>query len=303
MISRAVWRRFLTWLAAAVVAATPAAGAAAATYADLIGTIAYHDAAPGETMVEIARRYDLGFVELVAANPGVDPWLPDGHEIVLPAAHILPDGAREGILINLADQRLYFFPAWPNPIQSHPISIGTDHNQTPVGTTTVIGKRENPTWIPPASVRAELPHLPAVVPAGPTNPLGAFSLDLELPAYRIHGTPRPYSIGRRATHGCVRLYPEDIATLFPQVPVGSPVTIVDQPAKLGWFGGEMYLEIHPNQAQADELERHQRPTPAAIADLRQRVEEAAGAAVARIDWQAVDRAAAQVRGVPIRITR
>lgn len=297
-------RRPMCWLTACIVVANLTTGSAGATsYADLVGTVAVHQAVAGETLVEIARRYDLGFVELVAANPDVDPWLPDGQRIVLPTAHILPDGPRDGILINLADQRLYYFPPWPGPVQTHPISIGTDHNQTPVGTTSVIGKRENPTWIPPESVRAERPNLPSVIPPGPTNPLGAFSLDLGLPGYRIHGTPSPYSIGRRATHGCVRLYPEDVAALFPQIPPGLTVTMTDQPVKLGWFGGELFLEVHPSQAQADELELRQPVTPAPIADLTARVEDAAGAHVNRIDWDSVARAGRQRSGTPVRITR
>ncbi len=279
------------------------AAAGAAPYPDLIGTVVRHQAAAGETLVEIARRFGLGFVELVAANPGVDPWLPDGSEIVLPTAHILPDSARKGIVVNLADQRLYFFPSTPGPVQSYPISIGTDHGRTPVGKTSVIGKREQPTWIPPASIRAEKPNLPAVVPPGPTNPLGAFSLDLGLPSYRIHGTPFPNSIGRRATHGCVRLYPEGIAALFPQVAIGLIVTLVDQPVKLGWFGGELFLEIHPSQTQADELELSQRFTPEPIDGLVLRVDRAAGDEIGRIDWATVARAAERRSGIPVRITR
>ncbi|MHA1567126.1 MAG: L,D-transpeptidase family protein [Alphaproteobacteria bacterium] len=302
MMVRLELSRVVLWLAGFVLFAG-AANAAPGVYPDLVGALARHQAAAGETMVEIARRYGLGFVELVAANPGVDPWLPDGQEIVLPTAHLLPDVTHEGIVVNLGDQRLYFFPPWPGPVQSYPISIGKDHNQTPVGMTSVVGKREQPTWIPPASIRAEKPGLPAVVPPGPANPLGAFSLDLGLPSYRIHGTPFPYSIGRRATHGCIRLYPEDIAALFPQVTVGLPVALVDQPVKLGWFGGDLFLEIHPSQAQADELELDQRFTPAPIEGLLARVGQSAGDQISRVDWAAVARIAEQRRGVPVPITR
>lgn len=275
----------------------------AAPYSDLVGTFAQHRAGAGETMVEIARRYSLGFVELVAANPGVNPWIPDGHELVLPTAHLLPDAAQEGIVVNLADQRLYFFPPWPGPVQSYPISIGKDKNQSPVGITSVVGKREQPTWIPPASIRAEKPYLPAAVPPGPTNPLGAFSLDLGLPSYRIHGTSSPFSIGRRATHGCIRLYPEGIAALFPQVALGLPVRLVDQPVKLGWFGGDLFLEIHPSQAQADELELGRRFLPEPIIGLLAQVEASAGDQIGRVDWAAVARIAEQRSGIPVRITR
>jgi L,D-transpeptidase ErfK/SrfK len=268
----------------------------------VIGAIEFDTARAGDSLLQIARRHDLGFVELMAANPGVDPWLPgEGTRLVLPKAHVLPDAPHRGIVINLAEQRLYYFDA--QAVVSYPVGTGRAGCETPLGDTHVAGKREAPSWTPPASIRAEKPELPAIVPAGPDNPLGAFALDLGWPEYVIHGTNKPLGIGRRVSHGCIRLYPEDIAPLFESVRIGTPVTIVDQPLKLGWLDGELYLEAHPTQAQADELEATGRVTFEPAPDLEFRVLSQVGRAAGLIDWAAVDRAARERRGVPVRITR
>jgi L,D-transpeptidase ErfK/SrfK len=207
-----------------------------------------------DTLVDLARDRGLGYVELVAANPGVDPWIPpEDVEVVLPHAHILPAAPRNGIVINLADQRLYYFPEDDRP-QSFAIGVGRQGYETPLGATKVIGKRKDPTWTPPASARADDPSLPAVVPPGPENPLGNRALYLEWPAYLIHGTNEPYGIGRRVSRGCIRLYPEDIEHLFDAVESGTVVHVVDQPIKVGWSRGELYLEAHPSLSQASEIE-------------------------------------------------
>ncbi|MFQ5772955.1 MAG: L,D-transpeptidase family protein [Kiloniellaceae bacterium] len=290
-------------LAALLSGANGAAGAAPRT-GDLVGSIATHKVGETETLIGIARRYDLGFVELRAANPGVDPWLPGaGARLLLPAAHVLPEGPRDGIVINLAEQRLYYFSGPGEPVMSFPIGIGRQGWETPLGRTEVVGKRTNPTWIPPPSIRAEQPDLPAAVPPGPNNPLGAYALDLGWRGFVIHGTNKPDGIGRRVSHGCIRLYPEDIARLFERVTVGTRVTVIDQPVKLGRSGGELYLEVHPTQAQADEIEAQGRFTPAAVSDLAWRVVRAAADQAVRLDWPAIQRAAAERRGVPVRITR
>ncbi|MDJ0970296.1 MAG: L,D-transpeptidase family protein [Kiloniellales bacterium] len=270
---------------------------------DILGQLRLHRVQKDETLIDIALREGLGFVELRAANPGVDPWIPKlGQTLVLPTAHLLPDAPRLGIVINLAEQRLYYFRRRRPPV-TFPVGIGRAGCETPTGETRIVRKREHPTWVPPASIRAERPDLPAAVPPGPWNPLGEHALDLGWESLVIHGTNQPLGIGRRVSHGCLRLYPADIAALFDAVEVGTRVRIVDQPVKLGWSGGELYLEVHPTQTQADELEATGRLTPEPVFGLNAKLLRTAGEAAARLDWQAIEVTARERRGIPIRVTR
>jgi L,D-transpeptidase ErfK/SrfK len=240
----------------------------------------------------------------LAANPGVDAWLPGKAErLVLPTQHILPDAPRNGIVINLAEMRLYYFSkeGW---VESYPIGTGRDAFTTPIGTTKVIRKKANPVWIPTEGARKDNPELPAVVPAGPDNPLGDYALYLGWPSYLIHGTSKPWGVGRRVSRGCIRLYPEDIEWLFENVPVGTPVTVVSQPIKLGRNGkGELYIEVHPSLSQVDELEETGVAQPDPLPDKTDEILMAAGDDISRLDWSAVDRALNERSGMPIRITR
>jgi L,D-transpeptidase ErfK/SrfK len=271
---------------------------------DLIGRASVSIVAPGDTLLDLARRHGLGFIEIRAANPGLDPWiLAPGTRVVLPTAHLLPGGRREGIVINLADQRLYFFPPRGGPALSFPIGIGKKRWETPLGQTRVVGKRENPTWVPPPSVRTERPDLPAAFPPGPNNPLGAFALDLSWDNFVIHGTNRPDGVGRRVSHGCIRLYPEDISRLFPLVKIGTPVVFLDQAIKFGWLDDELNMEAHPSQAQADEIEADGRFTRVHVPDIAWRAVRAAGEQANRLDWSLIDQIAAERQGIPVRITR
>ena len=257
-----------------------------------------------DTFVDIARAFDLGYVELVAANPGVDPWLPGvGRRIVIPDTHLPPAAPPHGIVINLGDLRLYYFaPGGSQPL-TFPIGIGQEGWGIPLSHTTVIRKRVNPTWVPPASIRAERPDLPAAIPPGPDNPMGGFALDLGWTSYAIHGTNTPYAVGRRVTHGCIRLYPEDIERLFPLIPVGTHVTVVEQPVKFAWRDGELYMESHATGLQVDELEQEGQLTPQPVADLDELVRDAAGPQSDRIDWVLARQVALERSGVPVRITR
>lgn len=276
----------------------------AAADADLIGERGVHMVAPGETLIDIARRHDLGFVEARAANPGLDIWIPaPGTLVTLPTRHIVPDLPPGGIVVNLAEQRLYYDQGPGLPILTFPIGIGKQGWQTPLGTTKVVRKRKNPTWTPPASIRAERPDLPKKVPPGPNNPLGNYALDMGWEAIVIHGTNIPAGIGRRVSHGCIRLYPEDIERLFSLVPVGAPVTFIDQPIKLGWSNGALYLEAHPTQSQADEIEAEGHLTPEPAPDIAWRIVEATGENAVLIDWPAVEKAIAERQGIPVRISR
>lgn len=275
---------------------------AAAWGADVIGTLGTYVTEHADTLLDVAHVNDVGYVEIRAANPGVDPWLPgDGVEVQLPTQHVLPKAPRRGIVINLSELRLYYFPADGDPL-SFPIGIGREGYETPVGRTSIVRKRADPSWVPTKSEREENPELPVVIGPGPDNPMGRFALYLAWPSYAIHGTNQIYSIGRRGSHGCIRLYPEDIEWLFQHVEPGAPVLVVDQPAKVGWLGGELFLEVHPLQADADGIEQTGTPWSDMPIDARALVMEAAGDELARIDWDAVRRAETRRNGMPIRIT-
>ncbi len=207
----------------------------------------------GDTFPDLAREYGLGYDELIAANPGIDPWLPAaGTPVLLPTQYVLPAAPRRGLVLNIAAKRLFYFPEVtddePQPVLTYPIGIGRVGWETPLGTSKVISMATDPHWYPPASVRQEHAELgdplPGIVPPGPDNPLGRHVLKLDLPGYLIHGTNQPYGVGMRVSHGCVRLYPENIETLYSMVSLGEPVTIVSQPYLLGVRGGRLYFEGH-----------------------------------------------------------
>ncbi len=207
-----------------------------------------------DTLADIARTYGLGYDELLQANPGVDPWLPGADTpVLLPTQFVIPDVPREGIVLNIASKRLFYFPpvpeGQPQVVKTYPIGIGRVGWETPLGATKVVAKATDPTWYVPASIRQEHAELgdplPAVVPPGPDNPLGAHVLQLEMPGYLIHGTNQPYGVGMRVSHGCVRLYPENIELLYELVEIGEPVRIINEPYLLGRLDGEIYFEGHP----------------------------------------------------------
>jgi len=271
---------------------------------DLVGELRLYSARYEDTLMDVARAFNLGYAELVVANPTVDAWLPGlGAQVLLPTAHLLPDAPREGIVVNLSDQRIYWFPPGGAPIQTFAIGIGQEGLGTPMGTTSVVRKKERPTWIPTAEKRKEDPDLPAVVPPGPDNPMGEYALYLGWPLYAIHGTNEPDAIGRRVTRGCIRLYPEGIERLYRQAPVGTRVTVVDQAAKVGWSGGDLFVDIHPTRADVDLIEERRDFTPKPVPGLRDLIMRKAGGEAGRIDWSVVDAAERRRDGVPVRITR
>ncbi len=277
---------------------------ASAAPPDLIGEIRHYTITKEDTLVDLARQYNLGYTELRAANPGVDPWIPgEGTEIILPTAHLLPDGPREGLVLNLVDQRIYYFPANGGPVESYPIGTGRAAWDTPTGSTEIIRKKRRPSWYVPKSIREEDPELPKVAGPGPNNPLGLFAMYLGWPSYLIHGTNNPWGVGRRVSHGCIRLYPEDISVLFQRVPVNTRVTVLSQEVKIGRVNGALMVEIHPNPEQADEIEEKGAFTPANISELAYRIVTAAGKESDRIDWANVRRAASERRGVPVRVLK
>jgi L,D-transpeptidase ErfK/SrfK len=206
-----------------------------------------------DTLSDLARAYGLGYDELAVANPDVDPWLPgDQTPVLLPTQFVLPDVPREGIVLNIASRRLFYFPQMPEGqpqvVKTYPIGIGRVGWETPLGATTVVAKAVNPHWYVPASVRREHRELgnplPSVIPPGPDNPLGSRVLKLEMPGYLIHGTNQPYGVGMRVSHGCVRLYPENIEYLYELVDIGEPVRIINEPFLIGELNGEILFEAH-----------------------------------------------------------
>jgi len=218
-----------------------------------------------DTLLDIARRFDIGYREIVNANPTIDPWLPGANQRVLvPNQFILPDTAQQGIVINLAEMRLYYYPkpkkGQHQQVITHPIGIGREGWATPLGKTRIIQKKKDPTWTPPASILAE--HLakgdplPKVVPAGPDNPLGAYAMRLAMPGYLLHGTNRPFGVGMRVSHGCIRLFPEDIEHLFGIVAVNTEVEIVYQPYKAAMHQGQLYLEAHEIQQEQEQAQEN-----------------------------------------------
>jgi L,D-transpeptidase ErfK/SrfK len=221
---------------------------------DVIGAVSTVTARGEDTLVDIARRHGLGYEDIVRANPDVNVWVPgEGTEVVLPTQFVLPPGPRKGVVLNLAEYRLYYYPAAKDGdtayVMTYPISIGRMDWETPLGKTSVISKVTNPSWYVPKSVLAEHAAegrpLPRIVPPGPDNPLGKYAMRLGLPGYLIHGTNRPAGVGMRVTHGCVRMFPEDIEYLFGKIDVDTPVRIINAPVKMGWVGDALVMEVHP----------------------------------------------------------
>jgi L,D-transpeptidase ErfK/SrfK len=256
-----------------------------------------------DTLLDLAVGHHLGFIEVAMANPGVDPWLPgEGTPILLPKLHLPPDAPPRGIVLNLPEQRLYYYESG-RLLRSYPIGIGRDGHATPIGSTTIVRKQENPIWYPTASARNDDPTLPAVVPPGPDNPLGNRAMYLGWKSYLIHGTNKEYGIGRRASRGCIRMYSDDAVALYDRVAVGTPVTVVDQPIKVGWLENELYIEASPTIAQVRQWEGKGKFAPAKAGDVRRSVLKKAGAAADYVDWGTVDRTVRERRGIPTRITR
>jgi L,D-transpeptidase ErfK/SrfK len=271
---------------------------------DVVGELQVTRAREEDTFVEFARTYGLGFDELRQANPDVDPWLPgEGTPVVLPTRFVLPDAPREGIVLNVAAKRLYYFPPAADGeqrvVETYPIGIGRAGWATPTGETTVVGRARDPVWFVPTSIRREHAEmgdpLPAQVPPGPDNPLGSRVLQLGLPGYLIHGTNKPAGVGMRVSHGCVRLYPEDIEWLYDRVPDGVPVRIVNQPILFGRVGNDLLLEVHPP------LEEDERDVSGGLADRAARRARAMPNGSARVDAQRIGAIAEAQRGFPVSV--
>lgn len=257
-----------------------------------------------DTLIELARKHSLGYEELVRVNKGVDPWLPGaGTEILIPGQRLLPPGDREGIVVNLPEHRMYYFPKPGKGEQpkvfTYPVSVGKMDWRTPLGVTKVVRKQKDPPWYPPESVGKDRaargdPPLPPVVPPGPDNPLGTRALRLDIPggSYLIHGTNNPDAVGMAVTHGCLRMYPEDVERLFDVTPVGTRVALINEPVKLARFGGEVWLEVHPPVDETGQVK------PVDIEAFEGRLNELLGEAEVIIDWDTALRVMREATGMP-----
>lgn len=267
---------------------------------DVIGRLATVRLEKGDTLPDLARHFSLGIDDVRAANPGVDIWVPGaGERILLPLNFILPDARRNGIVINLATMRLFYFKKDGDrlAVSTYPVGVGTEERPTPMGEMVITRKKHRPTWYVPASIAADHRKkgdpLPSRVPPGPLNPLGEYALYLSEPSYLIHGTNKPASIGLRATNGCIRLYPEDIERLFKKVPVKTPVQIVNQPYLAGRRDGIVYLEAHSPFEESGTANWDR-----VYAKLK-RMEKRSGHP---LDWKRVKEVVIEARGIPVPVS-
>jgi L,D-transpeptidase ErfK/SrfK len=279
-------------------------------YVDVIGEVQYALVSTGDTLLDIARRHDLGQNEIRLANPSVDHWLPSaGTAILLPKRYIIPKTTRNGLILNVPEMRLYYFPRpglgqLPQVI-THPVSIGRVDWRTPYGNTQIVSKQSDPAWYPPPSLKEEAAAsrepLPNVVKPGPYNPLGRHAIRLGIPGYLIHGTNKPFGIGMRVTHGCVRMYPEDIESLFDDVSVGIQVQIINQPIKAGWLNNTLYLEVHP--PLAEDREKYEDPMQMASDVISDAISRANTKYRVILRDGAIKTAVQEHTGIPVAISR
>ena len=271
---------------------------------DVVGQIQVIKAKYEDTFAAIGESHDLGYLELVAANPGVDPWLPgEGTDIILPTRFILPPGPRQGIVINIAEYRLYYYPEGQNVVHTFPLGIGREGWGSPVGNTRISAMTSNPAWYPPQSIRdehaADGDPLPTVVPPGPDNPLGPYKMSLALPGYLIHGSNKKFGIGMRVSHGCFRMLNHNVLELAKMVKVGTPVRIIDEPYKFGVSDGKVYLEAHAPLEENEEKSLTLMDKHAIVINTLLKRDEAAGNL--HLDWEMVREIIAGEDGLPIQI--
>jgi L,D-transpeptidase ErfK/SrfK len=281
---------------------------------DVVGYVQKVTVGKDDTMPDIARRFDVGYEEILLANPGVDAWLPGvGREVVVPTQFVLPAAPHEGVVVNVAAMRIFYYPPHkkgePQLVYTHPIGIGRVGWKTPEGTAKIVSREKDPVWVVPKSVREEHAEdgekLPAVVPAGPDNPLGQYAFRLSWPSYLIHGTNKPYGVGMRSSHGCMRLYPEDIAVFFDLIPIGTKVTVVNQPYLFGWRDGVLYMQAYA--VMEDDSRDWNSNRKRLLSNLlnpkqRQKIGQRIEGQDKDIDWQRVGDLAHAPRAIPVQVT-
>src|ERR1700677_3748678 len=281
---------------------------------DVVGYVQKTVIGKEDTLPDIARRFDVGYEELLLANPGVDPWLPGvGREVVVPTQFVLPAAPHEGVVVNVAAMRIFYYPPHkkgePQVVYTHPIGIGRVGWKTPEGTTRIVAREKDPVWVVPESVRKEHAEdgdmLPAVVKAGPDNPLGEYAFRLSWPSYLIHGTNKPYGVGMRSSHGCMRLYPEDIAVFFDLIPIGTKVTVVNQPYLFGWRDGVLYMQAYAvMEDDSRDWNKNRKRLLANLMNPKQRAKigQRIEGEDKDIDWQRVGDLAHAARAIPVPVT-
>jgi len=265
---------------------------------NMVGTIAADNTRKNDTLSDIARHFGLGYNDISKANPSIAPWTPrPGSHVLLPLKFILPDAAHKGIILNLANMRLFYYPKQqPDKVFTYPTGIGRQGWNTPMGLTSIVAKKANPTWVVPASIHQEHAQkgdsLPNVIAAGPDNPLGLYAMRLGFPRYLIHGTNKPYGIGMQISHGCVQLYPEDIEVLFKKASVGMPVRILHQPYLTAWDQDMLYLEANePLQKWSQDKSRLKK-------NLLKQLRQISSKMNVSIDWKKVDSIIQRSDGIP-----
>jgi L,D-transpeptidase ErfK/SrfK len=264
----------------------------------MVGTLAAVDTRENDTLSDIARHFGLGYNDISKANPTITPWTPQpGSRVLLPLQFILPDAPHKGIILNLANMRLFYYPKQqPDKVFTYPVGIGRQGWNTPMGLTSIVAKKANPTWVVPESIHQEHAEkgdsLPRVVAAGPDNPLGLYAMRLGFPRYLMHGTNKPYGIGMQVSHGCVQLYPEDIEVLFKKASVGLPVRIIHQPYLTAWDQDMLYLEANePLQKWTQDKTRLKK-------QLLKQLHQISAKKKVAIDWKKVDGIIQRADGIP-----
>ena len=277
---------------------------------EVVGVVQVVTASKEDTLTDIARRFNVGYEEILRANPKVDPWLPgEGREIIVPTQFILPDAPHTGIVINIPAMRIYYYPpvkqGGRQVVLTHPIGIGKVGWKTPEGVTKIVRRQKDPTWRVPVSVRKEHhengEELDPVIGPGPDNPLGKYAFYLQWPSYLIHGTNKPAGVGLRSSHGCIRLYPEDIEQFFTMVPLGTQVRVVNQPFLFGWRDGQLYLQPY-DVLEDDTRDWNMAPKRLLSGAQAARLQQQLQARHEKVDWQLVSSLAHNPRGVPVPIT-
>ena len=277
---------------------------------DVFGVVQVVTVGKDDTLTDIARRFNVGYEEILRANPKVDPWLPgEGREVVIPSQFILPDAPRTGIVINIPAMRIFYYPPvkrGERPVViTHPIGIGKVGWRTPEGVTKIVRAQRDPTWRVPVSVRKEHhdngEDLEPVIGPGPDNPLGKYAFYLQWPSYLIHGTNKPAGVGLRSSHGCIRLYPEDIEQFFATVPVGTQVRVVNQPFLFGWRDGELYMQAY-DVMEDDTRDWTHAQKKLLTTSLATRLQQEVKAHHQQVDWNLVSGLAHSPRGVPVPVT-
>lgn len=304
-MNNSCFKQVVLWLSVALMLLS-ATTASALTFAlprgnnSVVGKVTTVSAHNGDTLADVGRRYDIGINEMRRANPGISlaTRFNGGRSIVIPGQFILPPGPRKGIVINLAELRLYYFPADKDIVVTHPVGIGREGGwQTPIGTTHITVKVKDPAWRPTANVRAEAARngtpIPDIFPAGPNNPLGQYAMRLGWKSYLMHGTNRPDGVGSRVSAGCIRMFPKDIESLYGLVDTGTSVRVINEPFKSGWQNGRLYFEAHRPLAEQQHVYAKD------MASVVNAIHQQTAGQNAVVQWTLVKKAASHPDGVPV----